>query len=680
MAGEVRVEADTVDEAIQKAAALLEVSAGELEIEVIEAGARGFLGFKKRPAVIKARLLQKPPAGDSDYQDSAIAQTEGKEPDLPIITGEQENQVEQRQYVRVADGKIYVEGEGLPATISCGPHFELYLNNQPVTGVVTVGAGDSIEVKPRIEKEEGTYELVLSPDGLQAKLVTSPGRLRTWKLKDQGPATFLELEGSLVEIFEPALSWEQLELELGRQQVVYGIDPEAIIQACTATTEQELIIAQGKPPQPGEDARVECLFPTTEQYRVEVGEDEKVDYREMIVRASVASGDLLAVRLPPRPGQAGISVTGKAIELPEPADIELVAGQGVEVIDGRRCIAKVEGRPHMRRLRGKVVIEVIQVLYHRGDVDLESGNLKFKGSIYISGSVTDTMEVAATQDVEIGADVTGAIVTAGGSIVVRRNCIGSSLKAGGGESILHSAEPILTDLQDNLTKLQGAAKQLADLAALRQLGTAGKVDMGYLLNVLVRNRYKKLPLLVDNLVKLVRDADGGTEEQQLVHLARDLNKAFSSPAAIQALDLNELDRMCTAVKEIMEGCQAVPAGTGDITVNYSLNCNLRASGQVKVLGRGCINSEIKAGGMVEVKGVFRGGSICAGGDVILHELGSPGGARTQVRVAEGKRIKAAKVWPNSVLQIGKRIYKVEMERSMVMAYLDSEKNLTLGTY
>lgn len=675
---DLRVEGKTVEEAVHKAATLLEVLPEDLSVEIIDPGSQGFLGFNRRPAVIMARRARENPEEDGSTRESASGQVDrlNEETVAAEVPGKEERQ---QGYVWVENGKICVKGDELPATIITGNHFELYVNGQPVADEVAVRAGDSIEVRPRVEKEDGAWQLLVSSDGLKAELVIKPGYIHTWELKDHSPATQLLLEGDPVDVALPAITREQLEAELNRQQVTYGIDAEALQKACTATENLKLVIARGKLPQAGEDARVECFFSTDEITRVDVGEEERVDYREMVVRVSVAIGDLLAVKIPPRPGVPGVTVTGKPVAPPEPGDIELVAGQGTEVIDGQRAVAKIEGRPKLRRLHKKAIIDVLPVLFHKGDVNLESGNLKFKGSINISGSITDTMQVVATQDLEVAGDVTRATVSAGGSIIIRNNCIGSSLVAGGASGIFQVAEPILSDLAESLCLLRGAAQQI-EKSAGKQLRTASQVDMGYLLNVLVENKFKKIPLLVTSLEKLTRDIEEGVEEQSLIQLARELSRAFHNAAAIRGLKLEELDNFIRALQEMADYCQEVPRGKGNITLNYSLNSNLRASGQVKILGRGCFNTNIKAGDRVEIKGVFRGGSIYAGNDVYLQEMGSPGEVRTLVRVAEGKLIKVAKIWPSSVLQIGKRIRSIETEKDRVLAYLDSEKNLTLGTF
>jgi len=676
----IRVEGNTVEEAIRRAANLLNVLPEELTVEIIDAGSKGFLGIGCRPAVILAR-----PAGEV-----AVTGQESKpQPDLeadgeskPVIeTGDGVTPAgeERPAYVWVEAGQVHIGGGELPATIIPGEHFELYVNGRPIAGEAAVRAGDTITVKPREELKDGEWKLSVASDGLMAKLTIKPGYKRTWKLKDQSPASRLELKGEPVDVVQPAVTREEILAELNRQQVVYGIDEEAIQQACTATREMEIVVARGQAPHPPEDARVEYLFCTSETARREVGEEERVDYREMVVRASAAVGDLLAVKIPPRPGKPGMTVTGKAIPPPEPKDVELVAGKGTEVIDGRRCVATAEGRPQLSQRKGKVIIDIIPVLVHRGDVDLASGNLKFKGCINITGNVTETMQVVASQDVEIGGDVTQATVRTGGSIFIRHNCIGSILVAGGMNSIYQSVEPVLADLVEQLSLLQAAAGQL-EQGARRQRGPAYSLNTGYLIGVLVENKFKKLPSLAARLEQITRSAEGGPEEQKLIQLGRELAQAFGTPAAIQGLDTVKLAQMAAAVEEMAAYCRQIPREGGNITLSYALNSKLQASGWVKVTGRGCFNTEIVTGGKVEIQGVFRGGSIYAGDDVYIKEIGSSGGAKTLVRVAEGRVIKTGKIWPNCTLQIGKRIRQIDNEENQVMAYLNSEGDMILGIF
>ncbi|MBC7324494.1 MAG: DUF342 domain-containing protein, partial [Moorella sp. (in: Bacteria)] len=221
-------------------------------------------------------------------------------------------------------------------------------------------------------------------------------------------------------------------------------------------------------------------------------------------------------------------------------------------------------------------------------------------------SVTETMQVVASQDVEIDGDVTQATVRAGGSIFIRRSCIGSVLVAGGMNSVYQSAEPVLSDLTQQLSLLQVAAGEL-EQGVKKQKGPINPLNTGYLIGVLVENKFKKLPILAANLEKLTRGIEDGPEEHKLAKLGRELAQAFRTPAAIQSLNTARLAKLLSDVQEMAAYCREIPPQGGNITLGYALNSKLQASGGVKVTGRGCFNTEIVTGGKVEIQGVFRGG-------------------------------------------------------------------------
>lgn len=653
----VKIEAETVDEAIKRAASLLKATPGEIEVEVLDEGSRGLLGLYRRPAVILARLK----AAGEEKSEEGRDEGEGLlQPDL-----------ETGGYGWIKDGKLFLKGT-TPVTIVPTPHFELYVNGQLVGGEVEVTAQDRIEIQSREEIEKGSWQLLLKEEGLTAALFLLPGRKRTWKLLDQLPASRLELKGEVLEEPLPPVTWEDLQEELKRKNIVHGLDHEALREACQRVEPGEVVIARGKAPRPPEDGWIEYLFDLRETKWREVGEEERVDYRELVERSSVAAGEVLAIKHPPQPGEPGLAVTGELLPPPPPKDVLLTAGKGVVLSeDGQRCIAATEGRPRAIKRGNKVIIEVTPVLVHEGDVNLASGNLKFKGSIIISGNVTETMTVVASQDVEVKGDVTQATIQAGGSILVRRNVISSTLVAGDTGCLLVNMAPLFDDLSTQLRQL---------LQALTQLQACVECKDGYLINVLIENKFKKLPDLISKLENLSKNIKDGPEEEKLVQLIHDLFQAFRSPASRQNLAQSELRELLQAVEEMALYCREMRAEGGHVTANYALNSRIHAQGNVKIVGRGCFNTEIVAGGNIEINGVFRAGKLYAEGNVYIQEMGSSGGAKTLARVAEGRTIKVGKIWPNCALQIGKRIRQIDTEENRVMAYLNSEGELILGIF
>jgi uncharacterized protein (DUF342 family) len=75
---------------------------------------------------------------------------------------------------------------------------------------------------------------------------------------------------------------------------------------------------------------------------------------------------------------------------PKPVACDIIAGKGVEVTsDGSKVISKISGRPIAKKLGRGYVIDVDPVLHKKGDIDIQSGNIRFKGDVVVHGNVCE---------------------------------------------------------------------------------------------------------------------------------------------------------------------------------------------------------------------------------------------------------------------------------------------------
>ncbi|MBC7105269.1 MAG: hypothetical protein H5T97_04965, partial [Firmicutes bacterium] len=86
----------------------------------------------------------------------------------------------------------------------------------------------------------------------------------------------------------------------------------------------------------------------------------------------------------------------------------------------------------------------------------------------------------------------------------------------------------------------------------------------------------------------------------------------------------------------------------------------------------------RAGGDVDINGVFRGGEIVAGGRVTVREAGSELGARTAIRVPDGQTIKVGKAYENVLLQVGGRSTLLSRLCLALEATLDQQGRLSVN--
>jgi|GEM_PF-212581 len=199
-----------------------------------------------------------------------------------------------------------------------------------------------------------------------------------------------------------------------------------ILQHCIeapAGTTIEVIIAKGRPPIHGKNARFEALVEDARKriLKPQEREDGTVDMRDLGKQITVDKGDALMRRLPPEGGRDGFTIKGETLPAEGGDDIALAAGEGTEISDQDPdlLVATKVGMPWFTHNSANVD----DVLTLKA-VDVATGHVDFKGSVVISGSVTEGMRVNASGDITVAGYVDSAELSAGGNITIRKGCIG----------------------------------------------------------------------------------------------------------------------------------------------------------------------------------------------------------------------------------------------------------------
>jgi uncharacterized protein (DUF342 family) len=225
---------------------------------------------------------------------------------------------------------------------------------------------------------------------------------------------------------EPACG-EDLARLLGSAGVRFGIVEQATLDALIAdwvAPVDDVIVAIGKHPTAPTDDEVTLEFDPDPQPQPEIGEDDRADFRELGLLQNVSAGDVLALRIPGRPGNPGVDVYGREVA-PKPVRyLPLPAGRGTVVSeDGLQLLASGEGQVVLGR-DGRVA--VLPVYHVKGDVDFSTGNIDFRGSVVVMENVLTGFTVKATGNIEVRGIVEAANLVAGGDIIVRGGIQGST--------------------------------------------------------------------------------------------------------------------------------------------------------------------------------------------------------------------------------------------------------------
>ncbi|MCL6477166.1 MAG: FapA family protein [Peptococcaceae bacterium] len=435
---------------------------------------------------------------------------------------------------------------------------------------------------------------------------------------------------------------------LKKSGVVYGVFEDVVDLCASAKPTEAVIIAKGDPPVPGKNGWVELLWEKKEESDVEPDSAQTVDYRETSKLISVNEGTLLAQRFPPQNGEAGKAVTGEVIMPPQPKEARIVAGKGVRLDTAEdRAYSTIQGRPVAKVAGTTFHISVEPSYTVTGDVCMKTGNIRFKGDVIVTGSVTETMTLEASGNVRVGGIVTGARVLCGESLLVQKNVISSDITAGIGSAECGKIKYLIQDIYTDLTNLIQLIEQLRE-----KMSNAEKLSFSVLVNGIIENRFKNLRANAKQLVT--------TKTFNLPFEVADAVESVKILTGLQFTqeDFKEMMHNLAKAVDIMNSQESQKAR---VTVNSAHGSTIKCSGEVVVTGKGCVNTTIYAGGDVKITGPFKGGEIFSEGNVEIDELGSNLGAPPLVRVKSKNIVKVKKTLPGSIIQVGSRRINISRE-------------------
>lgn len=576
--------------------------------------------------------------------------------------------------VWVKDGKVFVRnpsGTGKAPTITPCSGVDLSVNGNEVLETTAVSEKDEIIIKPQSKEEPGTYSVNVAQGGLSAVLEVKVGTVSRYLVQDCGPESDLVLK--TVKVVDKLWPFQLAEImqELAGKNISYGIKHSEIQAILSKPEDGFYLIAEGEPPGDTIDERVELNFATGPEEQKLVTESDKVNFRDKYEIPSVDPGALLAVKHPGVQGNPGMRVTGEIIPPAKPQVFELTGGKGVELLpDNTKAFARIGGRPVVKKLGNRYVIDVEPVLHKKGDVDISSGNIRFKGDIVIHGNVSEGMTIQASGKINIKGMVFESRIATQSDITVGQNITGSNLVAGGNNTFFKALYKTLESLHIDLTEIAKTIPSLTQHPKLKDVKT------GQMIQLLIDKKYTRVPGFIAEMTKL-------SGENSFI-LPSDMDLLLGHVEKnLKGLNLLKIDSVVTFHKLIseIEEAQLVMEGMAkdkaNIAFGYSINSNIEASGDVKVGGRGCINTTIRAGGAVNIKGVFRGGEIVAGGDIILNEAGSEMGAKTLIKAGDGKKVFVRKAYEGVRIQIGDRRANITSLQNNIKAELDEAGTLQI---
>ncbi|MBU1193628.1 MAG: FapA family protein [Proteobacteria bacterium] len=241
--------------------------------------------------------------------------------------------------------------------------------------------------------------------------------------------------------FDKDMLLSDLKFLLEKNGIIYGISDDSRLEDFIENDtylETPFEAANGIDAVDGTDAQVIYMFEKDYLKPGALAEDGTIDFKDRGDIPFVKQGDVLAEKIPPKPGKDGITVYGDTILKKAPADLSFRLGKNVSLSrDGLKVTSDVEGNP---KLSQTDELSVNDAYFIEGDVDYTTGHIKFDKNVFITGSIKSGFRVEAI-DV-VASTIDGGIVKAEGNVFVQNGVTESTIEAKGNirASFMHRSQ------------------------------------------------------------------------------------------------------------------------------------------------------------------------------------------------------------------------------------------------
>lgn len=238
------------------------------------------------------------------------------------------------------------------------------------------------------------------------------------------------------------LSKQEFIADLSFKGVQYGVQEEEIDRFFNRKNYcEDYIVAVGKPPRHGSDAHIEYYFNTDLSARPTLKEDGSVDFFNLNTISHCHEGDVLAKLFPEDPGDVGYNVQGEKIKPRDVKKGKLKYGRNIAISEDKLSITS-EVNGHVTLVDDKVFVSDILTVEN---VDSSTGNIEYDGNVQVNGNVCANFSVKAKGNVEVSGVVEGALVEAGGDIIIAKGMNGM------GKGILNAKGNVVAKFLENST-------------------------------------------------------------------------------------------------------------------------------------------------------------------------------------------------------------------------------------
>lgn len=589
---------------------------------------------------------------DDEIEIPEIEDLEKKMIDIDKLIPKEEE--DKSNAIEVKDNRILIKFDSEEEiNLEVNQSINLFVNDEKVSNYVKVTAKDQIKYEPNIV--EGKREFNLKFSSMEAKVSIRYTPEFEEKLIFKKVGDTINISSRMVKKRLPHFYTKQEIVGfLKEKNIVSGYIDSALDEASTKELVDSLVVAEGKKAINDEDDRVEILFEKTKRI---VAEDskEKVDYRNLYSIANVSANTTLAELKKGKEGTDGLDIFGKEIPKKLKKNLQLKVGNGCKIEDGK-VIATIEGQPTVK----SGVFFVHQVFQAPADVDLKSGNINFIGDVKIAKNVLDGMIVEAGNTVTIGGNVESATVIAQGETRINGSIINSTIHVG---SRNLEKQSYLEDLNALLREVKMLITYSSEIKNKNILGDRSD---GEIIKVLIETKFKTLP---KKALALLNHNYG----DQLEEIKNIIRTRLLGLGPLNIKYINDIYKFVNLLEQEIEPLSEDLIVPVDVYINYTQDSEIKATGNVYIIGKGQYTSNITAAENIifTVPGaISRGGVLYAKGNIEAKVVGSVAGVSTILNVLKDGIITADVAYNNTTFTFGERSYTLDEPSKNIKAYVD----------
>ncbi len=222
---------------------------------------------------------------------------------------------------------------------------------------------------------------------------------------------------SKTEEFDDNISPDDIRELLIKKGVIFGLVNNDLFLGFIKSSgfkQKSFLAAKGINPVDGINAKIEYFFDIDHLKAGGVSTTGQIDFKDRGIIPQVEKGTVLAEKIPLKEAIMGKTIFGEELPAKKAVEMKLRYGKGTKISEDRlKLISNVNGYP---KLTWAGLVIVHQEFKVTGDVNYQTGHIKYDGNITINGCIKDGFEVKGN-DIQ-AREIQGGIINSEGNLTI----------------------------------------------------------------------------------------------------------------------------------------------------------------------------------------------------------------------------------------------------------------------